>query len=174
LTAKILVKDATPLDILKMTVLAAADETDRRCLSTLPIVGFVFKALRRLQILEASESAAVWQVTSDGIADKPAWKNRRLYAWRYAPGIPRIDRWRPQFRRPIGDKSSVIFKALMEEPGKAGFLDDMERAGSEHLPVIEPLNEHGPFRKVEHCTGTEHPHHLAHSNLVVCHRLLLV
>jgi hypothetical protein len=34
----------------------------------------------------------------------------------------------PQFRRPVGNESSVILEALMEEPGKAGLLDDMERA----------------------------------------------
>ena len=59
----------------------------------------------------------------------------------------------------------------MKEPCEAGLLDDMERAGPEHLPMIEPLNEHRAFREIEHGAGTEHPHHLAQSNLVVCHGL---
>ena len=29
-----------------------------------------------------------------------------------------------------------------EEPSEARFFDDMESARPEHLPVIEPLNEH--------------------------------
>ena len=48
----------------------------------------------------------------------------------------------------------------MEEPSEAGLFDDTEGARPEHLPVIEPLNEHGPFRQVEHGAGTEHPIYL--------------
>jgi hypothetical protein len=59
----------------------------------------------------------------------------------------------------------------MEKPCEAGLLDDAEGARPKHLPVIEPLNEHGPLRQVEHGAGTEHPHHLAQSNLVVWHGL---
>jgi hypothetical protein len=32
LAAKVLVDDATPVDVMKMAILAATDETDRRCL----------------------------------------------------------------------------------------------------------------------------------------------
>jgi hypothetical protein len=59
----------------------------------------------------------------------------------------------------------------MKETRKAGLLDYLERAGHEHFPVIEPLNEHRALREIEHGTGPEHTHHLAQSNLVVCHRL---
>jgi hypothetical protein len=99
----------------------------------------VFKTLRRLEILEANKSAPVWWIPDDSFACKPTGENCRLYARRSAPGITSIDRRCPQFRQPVGNESSIIRKALMEEPCEAGFLDDLERACPEHLPVIERI-----------------------------------
>jgi hypothetical protein len=58
----------------------------------------------------------------------------------------------------------------MEEPGQARFFDNTERASPEHLPMVKSLNEHRPLGEIEHGAWTEDPHHLAESNLVVCHR----
>ena len=57
----------------------------------------------------------------------------------------------------------------MEKTRKARLLDHLERAGPEHLPVIEPLNKHKALWEIEHCARPEHAHHLAQSNPVVCH-----
>jgi hypothetical protein len=115
---------------------------DRRRLPTLAIVAFVFKALWRLEILEAGKSATVWRVASDCVAGKPAGENSRLDAWRDTSGISTINRRCSQFRRPVGNEPSVILEALMKEPSKSWFFDGVERACPEHLPMIEPLNEH--------------------------------
>jgi hypothetical protein len=142
MSAKVLVNDATPIDVLQMAVLAAAHEADWRRLPTLAIVAFVFKTLWRLEILEAGKSATVWRVASDGVAGKPAGENSRLDAWRDTSGISTINRRCSQFRRPVGNEPSVILEALMKEPSKSWFFDGVERACPEHLPMIEPLNEH--------------------------------
>ena len=154
-------RDAAPVDVLQVTVLAAADETDRRCFPTLTIVPPVFKALRGLEILKTGKSAPVRCVPSDCVAREPAREHRRLDAGRHAPWIARINWWRPQLRWPVGNEPPVVGQALMQEPRKPGLLDDMECARSEHFPVIEPLNEHRAFREIEHRAGTEYPDHLA-------------
>jgi hypothetical protein len=106
--AKVLVDDAAPFDVLKMTVLAATHETYRRCLPAFSIVADVFQALWRFEILEAGEPATVGRVSRDRIAGEPAGEDRGLYARRFALGIPCINRRRAQLRRPIGNKPTII------------------------------------------------------------------
>ena len=67
-----------PLDVLKMTIFATADESDRRGFSSLPIITLIFKPLRRFEILEAREPPTVRWVTGKGIASKPPRENRYL------------------------------------------------------------------------------------------------
>jgi hypothetical protein len=64
-----------PLDVLKMTIFAAADETNRRGLSTLPVIALIFKPLRRFEILEAREPPTVRWVAGNGIASEPSRKD---------------------------------------------------------------------------------------------------
>jgi hypothetical protein len=60
----------------------------------------------------------------------------------------------------------------MQEPSKPRFLDYLERAGPEHFPVVEPLDENRPIRQIEHGPRAEYSNHLAHPNFVVCHCFL--
>jgi hypothetical protein len=127
----------TPFDVLKKTILATADETDRRDLSALAVIPLVFKPLWRLEVLETHEPPPVWWIAGNCIASKPSWENGYLYRRRYAFRITSIDRWRSEFRWPVPDNASIFLEALMKQSLKARFLNDLECLCSKHLPVIE-------------------------------------
>lgn len=71
-------KDAAPIDILQMAVLAAADEPDRRRLSLLSIGTEMVGSLRSFQILEPDETASIGRVAGNRVASKPPRKYCRL------------------------------------------------------------------------------------------------
>jgi hypothetical protein len=126
-----------PLDVLKMTIFATADETDRRGFSALIVITLVFKPLRRFEVLEAHEPPTVWWVASNGIASKPSRKDGYLYRRRWTFRIASVDRWCSEFRWAVADDTGILLQAQVKQSLKAWLLNDLECARSEHLPMIE-------------------------------------
>jgi hypothetical protein len=129
--------DPTPLDVLKVTIFAATDKTNRRGLSALSVIALVFKPLGRFEILETREPPTIWWIAGNGVASEPPRKDSHLYRRGWTFRIASIDRWRSEFRWPVADNAGIVLEALMKQSLKARFLNDLECPCSKHLPVIE-------------------------------------
>ena len=64
--------------------------------------------LAALDTAEAGKPATIGRISGDRIAGEPAREDRSLYAGRFAPWIPRINRRRAQLGRAVSNKPAVI------------------------------------------------------------------
>ena len=167
--AALLMDHAPPIDVLKVTILTSADKPDRRGVALLPVGPEVNHPLRRIQVLEPHEPAAIGRFAGQRVACKPSREHCRADRGRGSLGILFVDRRRSELRRLVARDAIVVLQPQMQKALQPRLLDLLERPLALHLPLVEPEHEDGPVGKVEHRAGTEHPDQLAHAYRVICH-----
>ena len=100
-----------PLDVLKVTIFTTADEADRGSFSALAVIAFVFKPLRRFEILKTGKPPPVRRIARNGVASEPSRKDGYLYRRRWTLRIASIDRWRSELRWPVAHDAGIVLQS---------------------------------------------------------------
>jgi hypothetical protein len=136
----ILVNNATPIDVLQVTILAAANETDRRHPPLLAIISTVFEPLGRLQLLKTYHAAAIRRIASDGIANEPQRKNARCNFGVSSESITTVNRGCTKLRIASCRQPVIILQPQSQQTRKTGLFNKLERPAP-LVPMIQSHNE---------------------------------
>jgi hypothetical protein len=115
-SGSILVNHAVPINVLKMAVLASADETDRRDAPTFAIITSIFEPFGGFQLFEAHKPSPIRRIAWRRVAHEPSWKNGRSNLGGGPARIAYAERWRPQLRIATRCKPAVAFQAQAQKP----------------------------------------------------------